>query len=693
MSEEMIKEDARKRIQKLRREINYHRYLYHVLDTQEISDAAHDSLKKELERLEEKFPDLVTPDSPTQRVGGKPLKGFKKVRHAEPMLSLTDAFSQEDLKEWEARLKKILGQDREIEYFAELKIDGFAVSLLYENGVFKTGSTRGNGAVGEDVTENVKTIESIPLRIHPLKEVPKSAGTKRILGHFPRVRKAVSTIPRILEIRGEVYMTKEAFRNVNREQKKQGLLPFANPRNIAAGSIRQLDPKIAASRQLDFLAYDLPTDLGQETHEEGHLIAKIFGFKTVGLAKTCGNLREVADFWKEAGNERERLPFLIDGIVVQTNRLALFEELGVAGKAPRGAVAFKFPGEEATTTIEDIIVRIGRTGVLTPIAVLKPVVVGGVTISRATLHNMDEIERLGVKIGDTVIVERAGDVIPAVTGVIKRLRPRGARSFRMPQRFCGQEVIRREGEAAFRIPHPEKCELANRERFYHFVSKNAFDIQGLGPKIIDRLLDEGLIQDPADLFHLNEKDIEPLERFAEKSAQNLIRAIRSKKTVEFPRFIFALGILHVGEETAHDLANFFGSLEELSRSSAEKLESVPDVGSVVAKSVFDWFRDESHKNFLAKLKSAGVRVRGMRATKKSEKIAGKIFVLTGGLGALTRDEAKDRIRSAGGEVSESVSKKTSYVVAGSEPGSKLMDAYRLGIPVIDEKEFLSLLNG
>lgn len=685
----MAKGEAKNRIAKLRKEINHYRYLYHVLDRQEISDAALDSLKRELARLEEQYPNLVTPDSPTQRVAGKPLRGFKKIRHSNPMLSLGDAFSEKELKQWAERLQKLLPTDQKPEYFAELKIDGFAVSLVYENGILKHGSTRGDGKTGEDVTENLKTIEAVPLRIQDPQEMFKEKEIKKILTDFPGLEKILNKTPKTLEVRGEIYMSKKSFEEANGEQKKKNLPLFANPRNIAAGSVRQLDPKITASRKLDFLVYDVTTDMGQKTHQEKHLLAKVLGFKTIKETKLCKNLEDIAVFWNKVLKERERLPFLIDGVVVQVNKNDFFERLGVVGKTPRAAVAFKFPAEEATTTIENIIVQIGRTGVLTPVAVLKPVEVGGVTVSRATLHNMDEIKRLDVRIGDTVIIQRAGDVIPDIVKVLKNMRPRNTREFHMPRTFCGQKVVHPEGEVAHRLEHPEKCDLVNREKIYHFVSKNAFNIQGLGPKIIDHLLDEGLIQDAADLFVLKEKDLEHLERFAEKSAANLAEAIQERKKIELPRFIYALGLLHVGEETAFDLAKHFGNLDKLSKVSLEELRRIPNIGEVVAESVYNWFGQKAHQKFIHKLLGAGVKVGSLRAV--SKKLAGKTFVLTGSLENLARDEAKRLIRELGGDVSESVSRETDFVVAGSEPGSKLEKAKKLGVKIINEEELLKML--
>ena len=687
-----VSQALKDRVNKLRKEINHHRYLYHVLDRQEISDAALDSLKSELDKIEKEHPELITPDSPTQRVGGRALAKFQKVRHQTPMLSLNDAFSEQEVEEWEKRIKKLVGS-APIDYFAELKIDGFAISLVYENGRFARGSTRGDGTTGEDVTQNLKTIESIPLVLNAPEDVEHIAEIKKIFHKFPAVSAAVARMPKKLEIRGEVYMRKTAFDAVNREQKKKNLPLFANPRNIAAGSMRQLNPAMAANRRLDFLCYDIVTDLGQATHEEEHLIAKLFGFTTVDMAERCASRKEIMNFSKRVLAQREKLDFLIDGIVVQVNAGNMFDRLGVAGKAPRGAIAFKFPAEEATSIVEDIIVQVGRTGVLTPVAVLKPVRVAGVTVSRATLHNMDEIKRLDVRAGDTVIVKRAGDVIPDIVKVLVNLRPKKSKPFSMPRTFCRQPVVRREGEVAHKIAHPEKCELVQRERFYHFVSKSAFDISGLGPKIIDRLIDEGLVQDTADLFRLTEKDIKELERFGEKSAENIIASIHAKKNIELSRLIYGFGILHVGEETALDLAEHFGTLEKLAAVSEEYLENIPNIGSVVAQSIYKWFHDARNTEFMAKLFAAGVRAKPVHVSPKPQKLKDLTFVLTGTLETIGRDEAKRRIRNLGGNISESVSKKTDYVVVGTEPGSKAEQASRLGVRMIGEQELLRLVKG
>lgn len=703
------KKEIYERIQKLRLEIDYHRYLYHVLDRQEISDAALDSLKHELVKLENKYPEYITKESPTQRIGGEALKGFKKVTHQTPMLSLQDVFTREEIVAWEERIKKLLSTSEKFEYFAEIKVDGFAISLEYENGVFLRGSTRGDGVIGEDVTENLKTIESIPLSVQTdfEKLAKKHSEIKTLFEKFPLIQKILlRPLPKKIEVRGEVYMTKSAFEEMNREQKRRELPLYANPRNIAAGSIRQLDPKIAATRKLDFFAYDLVTDMGQKTHEEDHILARLLGFRTFDFVKRCQDLNEVAGFWEEIGEKREKLPLLIDGVVAQVNDGKLFERLGVVGKAPRGAVAFKFPAEEATTVVEDIVVQVGRTGVITPVAVLQPVKVSGVMVSRATLHNMDEIERLGIKIGDTVVVERSGDVIPKVKEVLLRLRSKNARAFHIPKRcpICGSPIIRKKGEVAYRCSN-EKCLAIEKEKLYHFVSKHAFDIKGLGPKIIDVLVENALIRDAADIFVLKKEDVEILERFGEKSALNLIKGINEKRTIELKRFLYGLGILHVGEETSRFLETYFISKLAVSggkttpikivkifqTTSPEELEKLQDVGPVVAKSIFKWFRDARNIRVLEKLNKNGLEIILPRASKSIQKFKDKTFVLTGELAHMSRDVAKEKIRALGGGVSESVSRKTNFVVVGENPGSKLKKAYTLGIKIIKEKEFLVLL--
>ena len=685
----MTKAEAKQRIEKLKEVINYHRYLYHVLDLQEISEAALDSLKKELFDLEQLFPSFLTPDSPTQRVGGRPLEKFEKIRHPEPMFSFNDAFSEDDMKDWLGRISKLLTakEKLEIDFFCELKIDGLAIELIYEQGILRVGSTRGDGIVGEDVTQNLKTIEAVPLKLE---------------GQERGRRGAVSQ----LVVRGEVFISKKEFERINREKEKKNLALFANPRNVAAGSIRQLDPKITASRRLDSFAYDLTTDLGPafakasagklQTHQEKHQILKALGFKINPHNKYCKNLKEVFEFHKASQKLREKLSYEIDGIVVIINSNKIFEKLGVVGKTPRGAIAYKFPLKQAATIIEDIIIQVGRTGALTPVAILKPVQVGGVTISRATLHNEDEIKRIGVKIGDTVIVGRAGDVIPDIIKVLPGLRTGKEKIFRMPKKCpaCGVKLIKPVGEIIWRCPNP-KCLAQLKEYFCHFISRGAFDIPGFGPKIVDRMIDEGLVSDPADLFVLEKGDLLPLERFAEKSVKNLIEAIQSRKKIQLSKFIYALGIRNVGEETSMDLADSFSSLEKLKKASLGELQKVMDIGPVVSRSIYDWFSQKSNSEFLEKLKKAGIKIESPASAPASagkQKLLGKIFVLTGSLETMAREEAKEKIRLLGGEISESVSKRTDFVVAGKEPGfTKLSKAKELDIRIIDERKFLEML--
>lgn len=675
----MTKIEAKKRIEKLKKLINHHRYLYHVLDREEISQSALDSLKKELFDLEQNFPEFISLDSPTQRIAGKPLKKFEKVKHPQPMLSFNDAFSEKDINDWLERISKLLTPEevKQIDFFCELKIDGLAIELVYKNEILKSGSTRGDGIIGEDVTQNLKTIESIPLRLRK-KEIKGQERERR------------GTVPQVV-VRGEVFISKKELERVNKEQLRQGLSLYANPRNLAAGSVRQLDPKITTSRCLDSFAYDLISDLGQKTHEEEHQILKTLGFKTNPHNKYCKDLKEVFEFHKFAQKLRERLIYEIDGIVVQVNNNKIFEELGVVGKAPRGAIAFKFPLKQATTVVEDIKVQVGRTGALTPVAYLKPVQIGGVTISRATLHNEDEIKRLGIKIGDTVIIGRAGDVIPDIVKVLPELRTGKEKTFKMPERclVCGSKIIKSEGEVMSRCSNP-KCFAQQRRYFEHFISKSAFDIVGLGPKIVDRFIEEGLVSDPADLFNLKEGDISILKRFGQKSAQNLISAIQSKKKIPLAKFIYALGIRNVGEETSQDLAEYFRTLEKLKKANFEELQKIMDIGPVVAESIFEWFSQKRNLEFLEKFKKAGIKIIEEKKP-KYQPLKGKIFVLTGALETITREEAKEKIRLFGGEISESVSKKANFVVVGKEPGSKFEIARKLGVKIINEREFLKII--
>ncbi|PIS17312.1 MAG: NAD-dependent DNA ligase LigA, partial [Candidatus Nealsonbacteria bacterium CG09_land_8_20_14_0_10_42_14] len=539
--------------------------------------------------------------------------------------------------------------------------DGFGISLIYQDGIFVTGSTRGNGRIGEDVTQNLKTIESIPLRLR-----------FDLLGR--------SNLPDSVEVRGEVFMEKKDFEKFKEK--------YANPRNLAAGSIRQLDPKVASARPLKFLAYDLVTDLGQKKHSQKHQILKELGFKSEA-GKVCSKLSEVVSYWRAIAKKRETLPYQIDGVVINVNDNAFFQRLGVAGKSPRGVRAFKFSPKQATTKIQDVKVQVGRTGAVTPIAILQPVEVGGVTISRATLHNEDEIKRLQVKIGDTVIVERAGDVIPAVTKVLKELRSGREKEFKFPRTcpVCSTNLQKPKEEAVWRCPNLS-CGARKREFLQYFASKKAFDIDGLGPKIIDQLVDENLISQPADIFELKEGDLIPLERFAEKSAKNLVEAIQKRKKIPLARFIYTLGIRHVGEETAINLAQYFGSINNLEKTTKEELEVIPDVGGKVAQSIHQWFQSKRNQKLIEDLLKVGVKI--LPPEKVARTLAGKTFVLTGSLESITRSEAQKKIRLLGGHPSSSVSKETDYLVAGSEPGSKLDKAKKLGVKIINEKEFLGM---
>lgn len=659
----MTKQQARQRIEKLKKEIDHHRYLYHVLDKQEISDAALDSLKHELARLEQEFPDLITPDSPTQRVAGQPLDKFQKVAHSKRMLSLVDCFSNQELQDWEKRIKKLSPSD-EFDYYAEIKMDGLAVNLLYEDGVFIQGTTRGDGQIGEDVTLNLKTINSIPLKLNK-----------------PFHKK--------IEIRGEVYMTKKNFELLNKNEEEK----FANPRNAAAGSIRQLDAKIAAQRRLDFMAYDIATDLNLKTHQEAHELLVKLGFKSNPHNLFCKNIEEAQRFYEKIGKIRKSFPYWSDGTVIIVNDIKLFNNLGVVGKAPRGAIAYKYPAEQAATIVEDIQAQVGRTGALTPVAHLKPVRVAGSTVSRATLHNEDEIKRLDVRIGDTVIIQKAGDIIPDILQVIKNLRPKNAKHFVFPKKCpaCGSLVARKDGEAAHFCTN-KKCFAQEREKLYHFVSKKAFDIEDLGPKIINQLMEANLINNAANIFCLKKSDLLPLERFAEKSADNLIQAINKAKKISLSRFIYALGIRHVGEETAIDLAKYFCSLEKIQKASLEELNNIHEIGDVMAKSIYEYFQDKKNQESIKDLLKSGICIRRDAINRVSNTaIAGKTFVITGSLETMARDKAKEKIQAAGGNVSSAVSRKTDYLVAGKAPGSKFEKARKLGIKIITEKQLISFL--
>ncbi len=664
------------RLDKLKKVINHYRYLYHVLDKQEISDQALDSLKDELFKIEEKYPELITPDSPSQRVEGKPLKEFKKVRHKVPQWSFNDAFTEEDIYDFDERVKRFLvkeGVKKNPTYTCELKIDGLKVVFEYEKGILKTAATRGDGKVGEDVTNNIKTIESVPLRLN----------------------KDIDII-----VEGEVWIGKKNFERVNQERQKAGEALYANPRNLAAGTLRQLDPKIVAERKLDVFVYDIDRIEGgevafpQHQFDELNFLAEL-GFKVNKHFEHCKNISEVIAFWKKWAKMKEREDYWIDGVVLKVNEKELQDVLGYTGKAPRFGIAFKFPAEQVTTVVEDIVLQVGRTGVLTPVAHLRPVSVAGSVVSRATLHNEDEIKRLDVRVGDTVILQKAGDVIPQVVSVLKEMREGKEKPYHYPKKVeaCGGDgsIEKVPGQVAYRCVNKNSFDQQKR-KFYHFVSKKAFDIDGLGPSIIDVLLEENLISSYDDIFSLEKGDLLSLPRFAEKSVNNLLEAIEKAREVELARFLVGLSIEQVGEETAIDLADYFGTLEKIQKASLEDLEAIDGVGDVVAKSIYDWFRDKNNQHLLERLlKQVKIKKPG-NPVSKSGKFSGKKFVLTGTMETMSRDEAKEKIRALGGEVSSSVSKNTDYVVAGETPGSKYDKALSLGIKIIDEKEFKKLIS-
>lgn len=673
----MDKPEAKKRAEKLREQIEDLRYRYHVLNEPGVTDDIKDSLEKELRALEIRFPELADPLSPTNRVSGKPLEKFEKVRHNLPMLSLNDVFSGEELRAWENRIKKILLKE-EINYFCEIKLDGLAVSLIYERGAFTRGATRGDGQIGEDITQNLKTIESIPLKLRP-------------------------PFPDFLEVRGEAVMPKKVWAELNSQNQKSGKPLFANTRNAAAGSLRQLDSRLTAERRLDFFAYDIAQAGYQVSagnyqlsrHSDKHKFLRKLGFKVDGHEAVCKNLSEVQKFVDRIEKIRKGFPFGTDGVVVSVDDLQLQKRLGVAGKAPRFMAAYKYPAEKATTVVTDILVNVGRTGVLTPLAVFQPALVAGSTVSKATLHNMDQIERLDVRVGDTVVIQKAGDVIPEVVEVLPKMRSGTEKKFEMPKvcPVCGGSVEKRStGEkkaasVAYYCANP-KCPAKNRRFMQHFVS--VLEIYEIGPKILDRFQEEGLISDAADIFALTADDIKDLDRFGEKSAENIIASIQEHKQVSLARFIFSLGILHVGEQTADDLARRFGALEKLMAASEAEINNIENIGPVVAKSVFDFFRKKENIKFIQKLLKNGIKIR--HEQKSGGALAGKTFVITGTLENMSRDEAKKKIKDLGGRVTESVSKQTSYVVVGLEPGSKYDRAKKLGLEILDEKHFLQLIS-
>lgn len=674
MKSGLTKVEATKRLTQLRLAIDKYRYEYHVLDRPSISDAALDSLKHELTQLETEYPALITPDSPSQRVAGQPLPGFTKVQHSSRMFSLADVFSAEDLRAWDERWKKLRPQAA-TKYLADLKLDGLAVTLRYVNGLLVQAATRGDGYIGEDVTQNVKTIEAVPLSL-------------RLNSLDPDMRRRLADSA--VEIRGEIVMLKKDFIALNKRQAKLGQPAFANPRNVAAGSIRQLDPRVSAGRKLSFYAWELVTDIGQLTLTESYDLLKQLGVPVNPQAATCATLEEVIKIHRRIDDQREQLPFWIDGIVVKLDDRRLYQELGYVGKTPRAAVAWKFAAEQVTTLVEDIVVQVGRTGALTPVAHLRPVEVAGTTVSRATLHNADEVKRLDVRIGDTVVIQKAGDIIPEVVQVVSRLRPPSARAWKMVTvcPVCKKTVERQAGEAIHYCVN-RNCPARRRENLYHFVSRRAFDIDGLGPSTIDTLVDEDLVHEPADFFKLKKEQLVGLPLMADKKSDNLIAAIHHRRQISFERFIFALGIRHVGEETARTLAGRFISFDKFLAAKPEELKTVPDVGQVVAESIAEFISDQSHRQSVKRLAREVKLIPSARQTTGG--LNGKTFVVTGTLETMSRDEAHEAIRHAGGKVTSSVSAKTGYVVVGAEPGSKAAKAKELGVTILSEQEFMRLI--
>jgi DNA ligase (NAD+) len=665
--------DTEKKIEGLRDQIRHHEYRYFVLDDPEISDAEFDQLMNQLKKLEVEHPALITPDSPTQRVGGKPREGVVKAAHSSPMLSLDNTYNVDDLRNWERRVHELSGR-KDIDYVCELKLDGMSLALLYENGRLVRGITRGDGTVGEDVTLNVRTVRSIPLSIP--KEKLKAAG-----------------IPSDFEVRGEMLMPIAAFRKMNQQREEKGLSLFANPRNATAGTVRQLEPSIVAQRHLDFFAYILLRDGRTFIDRQWETLNALnaAGFKVNPSRKLAKSFEEVWAFIEQEEVKREKLPYEIDGIVVKVDRTALQEELGFTGKAPRWAIAYKYAARAGITQIEGVSWQVGRTGKLTPVAMLKPVPIGGTTVSRATLHNPDEIERLGVKVDDWVEVERGGDVIPKVTRVVDdKDHPRGHKLIHVPEKcpVCGTKVVRTEGEVDYFCVNAN-CPAKLRETILHFASRGVMNIDGMGEALVNQLTDRGLVKNVADIYKLTEDDLLSLERMGEKSAQNVLREIEASKKLPLERVIYGLGIRFVGERTAQFLAEHLGSMDALMTASEEDLQQVNEVGPRIAQSIVEFFQEPRNRELLDRLRKAGLTFAGTKKERGTQ-LAGKTFVLTGTLN-LPRDQVKKTIEDAGGRVSGSVSKKTDYVVAGADAGSKLDKAKELGISVIGERDLDDLL--
>ena len=667
-------QDVAAKIEALREKIRHHEYRYFVLDDPEISDFDFDKLVEQLKKLEAEHPELITPDSPTQRVGGKPREGVVKVTHSSPMLSLDNTYSEDELRAWERRVHELSGR-KDVDYVCELKLDGMSLALVYEDGRLVRGVTRGDGMVGEDVTLNVRTVRTIPLFIEKA-----------------RLQKA--GIPSDFEVRGELLMPLAAFKKMNEEREAKGLSLFANPRNATAGTVRQLDASITAQRRLDYFPYMLLRN-GRtyfDRHWETLEALDAAGFKVNQSRKLVRNMEDVWAFIQEWEGKREKLPYEIDGIVVKVDRTTLQNELGFTGKAPRWAIAYKYAARAGITQIERIRVQVGRTGKLTPVAELKPVAIGGTTVRNATLHNMDEIERLGVKIGDWVQVERGGDVIPKVAKVIDdQDHPRGHQTFHMPENcpVCGTKVVKTEGEVDYRCVNAN-CPAKLRETILHFASRGVMNIDGMGDALVTQLTDRGMVKNVADIYRLTKSDLLSLERMGDKSAQNVLDEVEDSKKLPLERVIFGLGIRFVGERTAQFLAEHFGSIDALMDASLEELEDVNEVGPRIAESIREFFDEPRNRELIERLRDAGLTFAGKKRD-RGTRLAGKTFVLTGTLAKYSRDEAKKLIEDAGGRVSGSVSKKTDYVVAGSDAGSKLDKAKELGVPVIEEAEMERLV--
>jgi len=665
------KEEVKKEIEKLRKEIRYHDYRYYVLDEPEISDAEYDKLMRRLQELEKEFPDLVTPDSPTQRVGAPPREEFGTVRHSVPMLSLSNAFEETEVYDFDRRVRKGLS-GRKPEYVAEPKIDGLAVEIVYERGLMQVGSTRGDGEVGEDVTENLKTIKSIPLKLRD-EEIPP---------------------PRLIEVRGEVYMRRDDFHRLNQERERRGESLFANPRNAAAGSLRQLDPKVTASRPLGVFFYGIGRVEGREFKTHWEILQSFlkWGLVVNPYVELCSDIEGCINYFNKISEIREKLDYEIDGVVFKVNQLEYQRRLGEISRSPRWALAYKFPSIQATTRIRDIKVQVGRTGALTPVAILDTVEIGGARVSRATLHNQDEIERKDIRIGDTVLVQRAGDVIPEVVKVIKEKRTGRERKFELPSYcpVCGTKISHPSGEVVARCPNIS-CPARLKESIKHFASKQALDIEGLGDKIVEALVDKGFVKSISDLYRLKKEDFLTLEGFAEKSAQNMIDALERSKNTTLDRLLYGLGIRHVGQHLARVLAERFGDIESLTEASEQQLLQIPEIGPEVAASIKDFFNSRENLRVIRELGKLGVRYE-KREKPTGDKLKGLTFVFTGELDNFTREEAKEKVEKEGGKVSSSVSRRTSYVVVGRNPGSKLDKARRYGVKTINEEEFIRLIS-